>query len=89
MMTAEEEFEQDSASGKKENIILDAHLVEMISNTAFRAILSNGHRLVVYSVRDQEVGAGLQVKVGDRVRVCLSPFDMGRGQIVYVQGNGS
>ncbi|HMP89425.1 MAG TPA: hypothetical protein PJ991_04450 [Kiritimatiellia bacterium] len=70
---------------KKENILLDARLLEMIDKRAFRAVLGNGHKLVVYIPRGSEHSA--EFKAGDTVVVDVSPFDMGRGAIVSLQEN--
>ena len=64
---------------KKENIFLDARLIVQISVRAFRAELSNGHRLVVYARGD----VPREPVAGDVVKVCLSPFDMSAGRIVF------
>jgi translation initiation factor IF-1 len=64
---------------KKDLIFLDAKLVNQINSRAFRAELANGHSLVAYSrgVSPHEIGAG------NTVKVCLSPFDMSAGRIVF------
>jgi len=72
----------EGGSEKKENIILDVEIQEMISNTAFRAILKNGHALVAYVSREKHNNQGQSFKVGDIVQVQMSPFDMSRGQVV-------
>jgi len=69
---------------KKENIILDAEIQEMISNTAFRATLKNGHALVAYVSRVKRNNQGQNFKVGDTLQVQMSPFDMSRGQVVQL-----
>lgn len=68
---------------KKENFVLDAKLVEMIDNRAFRAVLKNGHTLVAYLPRHGQMMAAARVNVGDFARVAMSPFDMSRGAIVF------
>lgn len=70
---------------KKENFVLDAKLVEMIDNRAFRAVLKNGHTLVAYFPNHGQNTAAANVKVGDHARVDMSPFDMSRGAIVFSQ----
>lgn len=62
---------------KKEKILLDAKLSDMIGNAAFVAILPNGHRIVAHTGPE---GRGL--KPGDGVRVELSPYNMSVGRIV-------
>jgi len=72
----------EDSSEKKENIILDVEIKEMISNTAFRAILKNGHVLVAYVSRDKRNNQGQSFNAGDIVQVLMSPFDMSRGEVV-------
>jgi translation initiation factor IF-1 len=64
-----------------EIIQLDARVVGMLSDTAFRAELGNGHRIVAYAAeaaRSRVRG----LRPGDPVKVELSPFDMSAGRIV-------
>ena len=67
---------------KKENFVLDVTLTGMIDIRAFRAVLKNGHTLVAYLPRYKGNQATVQLNVGDRVSVLMSPYDMSRGAIV-------
>jgi translation initiation factor IF-1 len=64
---------------EKDLIFLDATLATRLSNRAFRAVLDNGHALVVFGCPDD---TARPLEPGDRVRVELSPFDMSRGRMV-------
>ena len=65
---------------EKEIIRLDARVVGVIGNSAFRAELANGHRIVAFTVGpDKEKTATLGP--GDVVKVEMSPYDMSRGRI--------
>lgn len=65
---------------EKEIIRLDARVVGVIGNSAFRAELANGHRIVAFAAGpDKEETATLGP--GDVVRVEMSPYDMSRGRI--------
>lgn len=64
---------------KKENIFLDAKVTVPLHSRAFRAELSNGHGIVAY-VRGE---IPREIRVGDVVRVCMSPFDMSVGRVVF------
>ena len=64
-----------------ELILVDARLVDVIDNRAFRAQLSNGHGLVAYR-RPGEHEKDLQV--GQNVQVRMSPYDMSVGEVVAV-----
>jgi len=72
----------EESSEKKEIILLDAKLVEVIHNGAFRAVLSNGHMLVAYIPRESRNNLVGTINIGDTVKVKMSPFDMSRGEVV-------
>lgn len=64
-----------------EYIVLDAVVRDVLTLRAFRAELRNGHELVAY--RPRRAGSGAPpVRVGQTVRVRLSPYDMGRGEVL-------
>ena len=68
---------------KKETILLDVRLRDVIYKHAFDAELSNGHRLVVFLGRDE---AGSQMpQVGNQVTVEMSPYDMSKGRLLIKQ----
>jgi translation initiation factor IF-1 len=67
---------------KKELIVLDATLKNVISNSAFRAVLGNGHEIVAYA-RGAEKAKAAQLALGDSVRVEMSPYDMSKGRISF------
>jgi len=71
---------------KKENIVLDARLHNVIGNAAFKATLANGHEFVAFA-RDGELLRKL--RAGDSVKVELSPCDMSKGCIVNRTENES
>ncbi len=64
---------------EKEMIDLDATVVRMISVTAFEAELANGHRLVAHGAHGAPAWNG---QPGNRIRVRMSPFNMGQGRLV-------
>ncbi|MCX6996209.1 MAG: translation initiation factor IF-1 [Kiritimatiellaeota bacterium] len=61
--------------------MLDAQVLSVIKDNVFRAQLANGHELVAYAGRSSGVAAA-GVRIGDRVSVALSPYDMSQGRIV-------
>lgn len=63
-----------------EIIRLDAVIVAVLSEKAFRARLANGHEFVAYLPANPAEPAA-NVGVGDRVIVAMSPFDMSKGKI--------
>ncbi len=76
--------DREEKSDKNEIILLDARLVEMIHNAAFRAVLNNGHTMVAYIPRESRNNLAGTLNVGDIVKVKMSPFDMSRGEVVQV-----
>lgn len=79
----------DPDERRKENIVLDARVREMISSRAFRATLRNGHVLVAYLTRAQRDSSEISLNVGDVVPVRMSPYDMSRGEVVHNQDTRS
>ncbi len=68
----------------KEIIELDAEVKAVINTRAFRARLGNGHEFTAFVPREKTPVTERTILPGVRVRVCLSPFDMSRGEIVEV-----
>jgi len=69
---------------KKEEILLDATLLEEIRYPTFRAKLGNGHQIVAFAkgpVQEKQLW-----KPGLQVCVAMSPFDMSKGRIVRAAG---
>ena len=65
---------------KKENILLDAEVVTVIRQAAFRAKLANGHTFTAYPPRGRrDIIEKLQP--GDVIQVKFSPYDMSKGCI--------
>ena len=58
-----------------------ARVIEALPNGTFRAELGNGHRLTAFVTgRDKNNFAGL--KVGDTVKLQLTPYDLSVGRII-------
>ena len=68
---------------KKETILLDACLISVIDNNAFGAELRNGHRFVAFLGRSK--AGQISPKIGEQVRIEMSPFDMSKGRLVLNQ----
>lgn len=70
---------------KNELIRLDAVLEDVIDHAVFWAILSNGHRFI--AVAKTKTGDPIAAyKVGDRVTVQFSPFDMSTARVMTGEG---
>jgi translation initiation factor IF-1 len=68
---------------KKEVILLDACLLDVIDKHAFDAELSNGHRFVAF-LRQNDFGC-IHPLTGETVTVEMSPYDMSKGRLVINQ----
>ena len=63
-------------------IYVEAAVEQFIENGLCLARLRNGHRVVAYGCRSNQVGIGA-LRVGDNVRLEMSPFDMSKGFILF------
>lgn len=68
---------------KKETILLDARLLDVIDKHAFDAELRNGHHFVAFISR-HDIGCR-SPQVGAQVTVEMSPYDMSKGRLVINQ----
>lgn len=67
---------------KEEGIRVEAVVQEALPNAVFRVQLKNGH-LVTAHVSGKMRMHFIRILPGDRVTVELSPYDLGKGRIVY------
>ena len=67
---------------KEEGIRVEAIVQEALPNAVFRVQLKNGH-LVTAHVSGKMRMHFIRILPGDRVTVELSPYDLGKGRIVY------
>ena len=70
-----------------ETIALDAEILCALDTKAWKASLPNGHRIVAFIPGNRDVVGGDAIGPGARVRVRMSPFDMGRGEITAFPGH--
>lgn len=67
---------------KEGKITVEGTVVEALPGTQFRVELDSGHQVVSYlSGRMRKYY--IRILLGDRVKVELSPYDLGRGRITY------
>lgn len=69
-------------SKKEEAIEVEATVVENLPNAMFRVELENGHHVLAH-ISGKMRKHFIRILPGDLVRVELSPYDLGRGRIVY------
>jgi len=71
-----------SMAEKEEKIELEGEVVEAFRNGLFKIKLDNGHETLGYTAGKMR-RYRIRVYPGDRIKIELSPYDLGRGRIVY------
>ena len=66
----------------KDSIQVEGIVIEALPNTTFLVELENKHRVVAY-VSGKMRKFYIKILPGDRVTVEMSPYDLGKGRIVY------
>ena len=73
----------------KDDVIVFSGIVEdKLPNTMFRVKLENGHEILA-TVCGKMRKARIWVNVGERVRVEMTPYDLDKGRITFVERNHS
>ena len=67
---------------KEESIRVEAVVKEALPNAMFKVTLDNGH-MVLAHVSGRMRMNWIRILPGDKVTVEISPYDLGRGRIVY------
>lgn len=63
---------------------VEGRLTEVLPNGTYRAELKNGHRLTAFVTgKGKKQFAGL--KVGDRVMMQLTPYDLSTGRVIAAE----
>lgn len=70
------------AQQKEEKVEMTGEIVESLRNGMFRIQLDNGHETLGYTAGKMR-RYRIRMNPGDRVRIELSAYDLGRGRIVY------
>lgn len=69
--------------GSKDGVIeIEGTVVEPLPNAMFRVKLDNGHEVLAHISGKMRMHY-IRILPGDRVRLELSPYDLGRGRITY------
>ncbi|HTI05601.1 MAG TPA: translation initiation factor IF-1 [Gemmatimonadales bacterium] len=63
-------------------IEMDGKVQELLRNSTFRVVLSNGHS-VLATIAGKMRKFRIRVLAGDRVTCEMSPYDLTRGRIIY------
>ena len=69
-------------AGKEEKIELEGEGVEAYPSGMFKVARDNGHETLGYTAGKMR-RYRIRINPGDRVKVEVSPYDLGRGRIVY------
>jgi len=67
---------------KEEVIEIDGVVKEPLPNAMFRVQLDNGHEVLAHISGKMRMNF-IRILPGDRVKLEISPYDLGRGRIVY------
>ena len=67
---------------KEEAIEIDGVVQDVLPNTTFRVLLSNGHYMLA-TMAGKMRRFRIRVLAGDRVTLAVSPYDLTRGRITF------
>ena len=67
---------------KEEAIRMSGVVYEILPNAMFRVTLNNNHKIIT-TLSGKMRQNNIQILLGDKVDVEMSPYDMSRGRIVY------
>lgn len=67
---------------KEEAIEIEGTVEQVLRNSTFRVLLSNGHH-VLATIAGKMRRFRIRVLAGDRVTLAISPYDLSRGRITY------
>jgi len=74
--------EEEPRTSKPDAIEVTGTVVEPLPNAMFRVELENGH-MVLAHISGKMRKHFIRILRGDKVTVELSPYDLGRGRVVY------
>ncbi len=67
---------------KQASIEQDGTIVDALSNAMFRVVLENGHKVIAHISGKMRMHY-IKILPGDKVKLEMSPYDLGKGRIVY------
>src|SRR5881296_1328462 len=71
-----------SRVGKEEPIELVGTVTQVLPGTMFRVALPNGHEVLAH-ISGKMRKNFIRISVGDKVKVQMSPYDLGKARITY------
>ena len=69
---------------KEELIKTEGTVSELLPNTMFRVELKNGHKILAHISGKMRMHF-IRILPGDKVMIEMSPYDLGKGRIIYRQ----
>ena len=66
----------------EDKIQVEGMVIEALPGTQFRVRLENGHEILAY-LSGKMRKYYIRILLGDRVRVEMSPYDLGKARIIY------
>ena len=67
---------------KEEPIALIGSVTQVLPGTMFRVVLPNGHEVLAH-ISGKMHKNFIRISVGDKVKVEMSPYDLGKARITY------
>ena len=67
---------------KEDHIEMLGTVIESLPNTLFRVELDNGH-VVMAHISGRMRKNYIRILTGDKVKVELTPYDLGKGRIIF------
>ena len=77
-----ERLKEEVRLAKQEGLQVEGTVTDALPNTTFRVELANGHKVLAHVSGKMRMHF-IRILPGDKVTVELSPYDLGRGRIVY------
>ncbi len=71
---------------KDDVIVFSGTVEDKLPNTMFRVRLENGHEILA-TVCGKMRKARIWVNIGEKVRVEMTPYDLDKGRITFVERN--
>ena len=66
---------------REDAIKVEGAVVEVLNNRLCRVELANGHRLLAHLPRGANHASRVMIRVGDKLKIDMSPFDFSKGRI--------
>lgn len=67
---------------KEDLVEFSGVVTEVLPSTMFRVELDNGHKILAHTSGKMKKNR-IRVMVGDKVTVEMTPYDLGKGRIVF------